>query len=145
MLTSCRCLRAARRRFAASDRKLISNQLTSRFLSNRAAVFTANGPPVDVVQIVSFPPLPPPGPQTINIRYVLSPINPSDINVIEGVYPSKPAPRTSLASDGPGSASQPCFVVGNEGLAEVTSGALYRSLTHRYHGILTRLFKLAKV
>ena len=68
---------------------------------------------------MSFPKLPPPRPKSVNIRYILAPINPSDINVVEGVYPAKPEARTNLAESGPGSPAEPCFIVGNEGLAEV--------------------------
>lgn len=112
---------AFRRLAAGHSNKL----LISRSLSNRAVIFTENGPPISAVRIVSFPPLPPPPPQTLNIRYILSPVNPSDINVIEGVYPAKPLPRSNLAAAGPGSAEQPCFIVGNEGLAEVTAGPVF--------------------
>ncbi|KAL5531318.1 hypothetical protein ACEPAG_4195 [Sanghuangporus baumii] len=92
---------------------------STNLLTNRAVVFTSNGDPMKVVRVVSFPKLPPPRPKSVNIRYVLSPINPSDINVIEGVYPTKPEARADLARVGPGSAEEPCFIVGNEGLAEV--------------------------
>ncbi|OCB86348.1 NAD-binding protein [Sanghuangporus baumii] len=92
---------------------------STNFLTNRAVVFTSNGDPMKVVRVVSFPNLPPPRPKSVNIRYILSPINPSDINVIEGVYPAKPEARADLAQVGPGSAEEPCFIAGNEGLAEV--------------------------
>jgi mitochondrial enoyl-[acyl-carrier protein] reductase / trans-2-enoyl-CoA reductase len=49
------------------------------------------------------------------MRFILSPINPADVNVIEGVYPSKPQP-----SSFPGVQAE-VFVGGNEGLGEVTS------------------------
>lgn len=43
----------------------------------------------------------------------LAPINPADINVIEGVYPQKPRPRTDLVS------GQVRHIPGNEGLGQV--------------------------
>jgi trans-2-enoyl-CoA reductase len=49
----------------------------------------------------------------VNVRFVLSPINPADVNVIEGVYPSTPRPSTFPGVRGD------VFVGGNEGLAEV--------------------------
>jgi trans-2-enoyl-CoA reductase len=49
------------------------------------------------------------------LRFLLSPINPADVNVIEGVYPSKPKPSSFPGVQGE------VFVGGNEGLAEVTS------------------------
>jgi trans-2-enoyl-CoA reductase len=53
----------------------------------------------------------------------MSPINPADVNVIEGVYPSKPRPSSFPGVQGD------VFVGGNEGLGEVTSvGEGVRSL-----------------
>jgi trans-2-enoyl-CoA reductase len=49
------------------------------------------------------------------LRVLLSPINPADINVLQGVYPAKPT-----ASILPG-LSGDIFVAGNEGLAEVSA------------------------
>jgi mitochondrial enoyl-[acyl-carrier protein] reductase / trans-2-enoyl-CoA reductase len=88
---------------------------------NRAIVYVGAGDPASVLSSMSFPSLPPPAPNTVNVKFLLSPINPADLNVIEGVYPSKPNPRTNLASSGRGSSEQPVFVPGNEGLAEITA------------------------
>lgn len=63
----------------------------------------------------------PPAPGTLNVKFLLSPINPADINVIEGVYPARPAPTTTFSESGLGSKAQPAFVGGNEGLAQVTA------------------------
>jgi NADPH:quinone reductase-like Zn-dependent oxidoreductase len=52
--------------------------------------------------------------------FLLSPINPSDINVIEGVYPLRPNLISSLATSGKGSREQPVYIAGNEGLAKIT-------------------------
>lgn len=82
----------------------------------RAIVYSNNGNPSSVLSAVSFPDLPPPEPRTANIRFLLSPINPADINVIEGVYPARPSPSTELSSD-----ACAVFVAGNEGVAEVIS------------------------
>lgn len=81
---------------------------------NRAIVYTSHGDPSSTLFARTFPSLPPPRPNSVNIRFLLSPINPADINVIEGVYPNKPAP-----SDLFGNAQTPVYVGGNEGLAEV--------------------------
>lgn len=83
-------------------------------LGQRAIVYSKNGDPASVLSAVSFPNLPPPAPRTANVRFLLSPINPADINVIEGVYPARPSPSTDLSSD-----ACPVFVAGNEGVAEV--------------------------
>jgi len=48
------------------------------------------------------------------LRFILSPINPADVNVVEGVYPSKPQPSSFPGVQGD------VFVGGNEGLGEVT-------------------------
>ncbi|KIO05740.1 hypothetical protein M404DRAFT_140165 [Pisolithus tinctorius Marx 270] len=80
---------------------------------NRAVVYRKNGDPSEVLSLLTFPDLPPPPPNTANVRFRLSPINPADINVIEGVYPAKPVPFDLLSQDAP------LYVGGNEGLAEV--------------------------
>ncbi|KAI0788842.1 hypothetical protein C8Q75DRAFT_799165 [Abortiporus biennis] len=87
-------------------------------LANRALIFRSNGNPAEVLSAVTYPTLPPPSPDQINISFRLSPINPSDINVIEGVYPSKPSATTFFFQGH--QLENPVFVPGNEGLAEVT-------------------------
>lgn len=101
---------------------------TSRFfssssmrLANRAVVYSQNGDPADVLSVLTYPSLPPPAPGTVNIRFLLSPINPADVNVIEGVYPAKPTLTNNLADAGKGSKEEPVFIGGNEGLATITS------------------------
>lgn len=81
-------------------------------LANRAVVYTENGDPSQVLRVVTYPRLPPPPQDCLNVKFRLSPINPADLNTIEGVYPSKPSPNDALTG-------QPLFVAGNEGLAEV--------------------------
>lgn len=49
----------------------------------------------------------------MTLRFLASPINPADINQIQGVYPSKPTFTTSLSTP------HPVAVGGNEGVAEV--------------------------
>lgn len=91
-------------------------QTSSVLLGQRAIVYSKTGSPSSVLSVRSFPDPPPPAPKTANVRFLLSPINPADINVIEGLYPARPAPSTDLSSD-----PNPIFVAGNEGLAEVLS------------------------
>jgi hypothetical protein len=113
-------LRTSVRRYASVQwsRKFSS----SAFLfAHRAIVYTRTGDPATVLSSISVPAPLPPAPNTVNVRFLLSPVNPADINVIEGVYPNKPSPTTSLAVSGLGSVEQPVFVAGNEGLAEITS------------------------
>lgn len=80
---------------------------------NKAIVYRKHGNPSEVLSVLSFPDLPSPPPNTANVRFRLSPINPADINVVEGVYPAKPSPFDLLSQDAP------VYVGGNEGLAEV--------------------------
>lgn len=108
MLRLTRCLHCVSqtRTFAAS---VVS-------CGNRAIVYSSNGDPSSTLFSRTFPSLPPPRANTVNVRFLLSPINPADINVIEGVYPAKPAPFDLL-----GHAQAPVYVGGNEGLAEVVA------------------------
>ena len=96
-------------------------KLSKQFSGSRAIVYTETGNPISVLSSISYPSLPPPAPNTVNVKFLLCPINPADLNVIEGVYPKKPYPRTTFASSGKGSKEHPVFVAGNEGLAEITA------------------------
>ncbi|KAF8636381.1 hypothetical protein AX17_003563 [Amanita inopinata Kibby_2008] len=87
---------------------------------NRAVVYTQNGDPSQVLSVVNYPLLRPPPPNTINIRFLLSPINPADINVVEGVYPIRPDPADCLMWSEKAGRPTPVYVGGNEGLAKVT-------------------------
>ena len=49
----------------------------------------------------------------MQLRMHLAPINPSDVNVIQGVYPIKPRRREDLGTP------HPVSIPGNEGLGEV--------------------------
>lgn len=93
--------------------KYSSFSTSSRLLANRAIIYTSNGSPTSVLSAQSFPSLPDPPPNTLNIKWLLAPINPADINVIEGVYPSKPSLTKLNQRD--------VYVGGNEGLAQVTA------------------------
>jgi len=84
--------------------------------TNRAVTYTQNGSPSSVLRVSSYPALSDPRPDTLNIRFLLSPVNPADVNVIEGVYPSRPS-KVHLGWDG----AEEAFVGGNEGVAVVTS------------------------
>jgi len=98
----------------ATSARLFST--SARIQTNRAIVYSQNGQPADVLRALTIPNLTtPPSPQTVNLRFILSPINPADVNVIEGVYPSKPRPSSFPGVQGE------VFVGGNEGLGEVTS------------------------
>lgn len=85
---------------------------------NRALVYSQNGDPSKVLNVLRYRSLPPPKPNTVNIRFILAPIHPADLNVIEGIYPAKPISDITLGKDG---SREPIFVGGNEGLARVTA------------------------
>ncbi|EIM86660.1 trans-2-enoyl-CoA reductase [Stereum hirsutum FP-91666 SS1] len=104
---------------AVPSTRLFSSSLPLN--ANRALIYSQTGSPSSVLSSRTYPNLPPPPPNTLNLRLLLAPINPSDINVIEGVYPAKPAPASfpgdpSLSKSESG---EDVFVSGNEGLAEV--------------------------
>ncbi|EJU03801.1 NADP-binding protein [Dacryopinax primogenitus] len=79
----------------------------------KAIVYSRNGEPTDVLSVRTLPELPAPTGDQVKLRFSLSPVNPADLNVIQGAYPSKPKPREDLGT------SEPTFVAGNEGLAVV--------------------------
>lgn len=115
-----------------------TRRLLSAF-SNRAVVYAHHGDPSSVLTVLTHRPLPPPPKNTLNVRFLLAPINPADINVIEGVYPAKPDPRHDLAPSGLGSIETPAFVGGNEGVAQVAEiGEGVRGLKEGDWVIMTR-------
>ena len=72
----------------------------------KAACIHAHGEPAEVLRVEDIV-LPQPGPGQVRVRMRLAPINPADINVIEGTYGRLPTlPAT----------------VGNEGVGEVVAG-----------------------
>lgn len=75
--------------------------------SSLALVYETNGQPIDVLKVASVP-LKPLGPSDILVAIVASPVNPSDINQVQGVYPSRPTIREDAG-----------YVGGNEGSAVV--------------------------
>lgn len=71
--------------------------------------------------------LTPPGEDAVQVQFLASPINPADINQIEGVYPLKPPMTTHLYSPPSTTTTTtsdpthpPVAVGGNEGVAKVT-------------------------
>ncbi|KAF8328393.1 uncharacterized protein EI90DRAFT_3146154 [Cantharellus anzutake] len=79
----------------------------------RAFVFEQPGNPLECVNLRSFAPLPNPRPGQVQLKMLMAPINPSDVNVLQGVYPFKPPPRTDLGTE------NALYVPGNEGVGVV--------------------------
>lgn len=107
-------------RLARKQTRLFSS---STHCLGRAVIYSQNGDPSQVLSVLTYNSLPvvtlPP--DSVNLKFLLSPINPADINVIEGVYPSKPTKMERLAASGKGSEGNPIFIGGNEGLAQVVA------------------------
>lgn len=85
-----------------------------RMITAQAVVFSDHGEPKDVLSTHTY---------EINeneldassiiVKTIASPINPSDINQVQGVYPSQPEKTTLLGTE------KPLAVGGNEGLFEI--------------------------
>ena len=56
----------------------------------RAVVFDAHGHPSRVLRVDEAFPVAPLGPEDVLVRFTASPVNPSDLNVVEGTYPLRP-------------------------------------------------------
>ncbi|KAG0132036.1 hypothetical protein HOY82DRAFT_518394 [Tuber indicum] len=80
----------------------------------KALIFSEYGQPKDVLKLHSHSISPPHGDE-ITVRFLAAPINPADINQIEGLYPSKPIFTTALGTPAPHA------VPGNEGAVQVLS------------------------
>lgn len=78
----------------------------------KALTFQEYGDPPAVLSLHGHSISPPHG-DLMTLRFLASPINPADINQIQGVYPSKPTFTTSLGT------AKPIAVAGNEGVAEI--------------------------
>lgn len=80
----------------------------------KALILSGYGEPKDVLRLHGHSISPPTG-DLLTVRFLAAPINPADINQIQGVYPTKPTFTTSLSTP------DPVAVGGNEGVAEVIS------------------------
>ncbi|GBG79328.1 hypothetical protein CBR_g29478 [Chara braunii] len=64
--------------------------LASSLSKVRALVYSENGPPESVLRMAEAHPLPEVGHGQVLVKVLAAPINPSDINQIEGTYPNRP-------------------------------------------------------
>ncbi|KAF2115681.1 enoyl-acyl-carrier-proteinreductase 1 mitochondrial precursor [Lophiotrema nucula] len=109
--SSLRCLRqpALRPPSSLPQRRQIS---AYGYEQAKALTFPSYGEPPSVLSLHTHSISPPHG-DLLTLRFLASPINPADINQIQGVYLSKPTWTTSLGT------KDEIAVAGNEGVAEV--------------------------
>ncbi|EPS36506.1 hypothetical protein H072_9945 [Dactylellina haptotyla CBS 200.50] len=81
---------------------------------SRCLVFSNYGQPEKVLSLHSYS-IPPPYGDNLIVKFLASPINPADVNQIEGVYPEKPEFTRELGTSGESA------VPGNEGLVQIIS------------------------
>ncbi|KAM0787862.1 hypothetical protein ACM66B_003914 [Microbotryomycetes sp. NB124-2] len=81
------------------------------FARNRSLVYKQHGDPKQVLESYTYT-LPALKQGQLRVQFLLSAVNPADINVIQGVYPSKPAVRDDI---GP----EPVTIMGNEAVAQI--------------------------
>jgi trans-2-enoyl-CoA reductase len=67
----------------------------------KAAVYETHGNPAEVLRVVEFP-WPTPGANEVVVKMNAAPINPADLNSIEGKYPIKPALPATPGMEGVG-------------------------------------------
>ncbi|KAI9841108.1 MAG: mitochondrial 2-enoyl thioester reductase [Sclerophora amabilis] len=92
------------------------------YVQAKALVYSKYGEPKDVLSLHGHS-ISPSHSNQITVRFLASPINPADINQIQGVYPTKPPFGITLGTPSPSA------VGGNEGVAEVIStGSQVRDL-----------------
>jgi mitochondrial enoyl-[acyl-carrier protein] reductase / trans-2-enoyl-CoA reductase len=89
----------------------------------KALIYSEHGEPSSVLSLHGHS-ISPAHSKNLTLRFLASPINPADINQIQGVYPTKPTFTTSLGTP------NPVAVGGNEGVAEVLSvGSAVKTLS----------------
>ncbi|EAU34711.1 conserved hypothetical protein [Aspergillus terreus NIH2624] len=82
------------------------------YTQSKALIYSKYGEPKDVLRLHSHSISAPHGTQ-VNLRLLAAPLNPADVNQIQGVYPSKPPFLNTLGTQ------EPSAVGGNEGAFEV--------------------------
>lgn len=111
---SRQCLRPPLRKLPTPSQQLPQRRNISAYgyEQAKALTFSTYGDPPSVLSLHTHS-ISPPHTNLMTLRFLASPINPADINQIQGVYPSKPTFTTSLSTP------HPIAVAGNEGVAEV--------------------------
>ncbi|KHJ32333.1 putative mitochondrial enoyl reductase [Erysiphe necator] len=94
------------------------------YIQTKALVFSKYGEPEEVLSLHQSSITPTIPPNSILLKTLASPINPADINQIQGTYPSRPSFTSLLGT------TLPSAVAGNEGCFEVTSvGSLVKTVS----------------
>jgi mitochondrial enoyl-[acyl-carrier protein] reductase / trans-2-enoyl-CoA reductase len=84
-----------------------------RTISSRAIVFPSTGNPHEILSIHSYTLPDTPKPDSVLVKFLAAPINPADLNQIEGVYPSKAKFQPLPEKDGDWA------IGGNEGVVRI--------------------------
>ncbi|KAI5292021.1 mitochondrial 2-enoyl thioester reductase [Ascosphaera acerosa] len=84
------------------------------YMQAKALVYSRYGEPQDVLSLHRHS-VPAPAGTAVNVRLLATPLNPADVNQIQGVYPSRPEMTRLLGTP------EPSAVGGNEGAFEVVS------------------------
>src|SRR5438105_9569742 len=69
--------------------------------SFKAAIYETHGNPLEVLRIVEQP-WPEPAPDEVVVRMAAAPLNPADLNSIEGKYPIRPTLPATPGMEGAG-------------------------------------------
>ena len=92
------------------------------YTQSKALIYSKYGEPQNVLDLHGHSISPPAGSDVV-VRMLTCPINPADVNQIQGVYASTPEMTTELGT------SEPSAVAGNEGVGEViNTGSGVKSL-----------------
>src|SRR5271155_888178 len=90
-----------------------SSMQSIRTLSSRAIVFPSTGNPHEVLSLHSYILPDTPKADSVLVKFLAAPINPADLNQIEGVYPSKAKFQSLPGKEGDWA------VGGNEGVVKI--------------------------
>lgn len=90
-------------------------KMSIRTLSSRAIVFPSTGNPHEVLSLHSYSVPDTPKPDSVLVKFLAAPINPADLNQIEGVYPSKAKFQSIQGKE------DEWAVGGNEGVVRILS------------------------
>src|SRR6202043_3125590 len=111
------CLRVPMHAFIRTvrARSVKPAKMSIRSLSARAIVFPSTGNPHQILSLHSYSVPDTPGPNSVLVKFLAAPINPADLNQIEGVYPSKAKFQAIQGKEGEWA------VGGNEGVVRILS------------------------